>query len=169
MKLTRKDRLDELSREIMWLEEKGIAHLERALDRMATLSEQHAREVSAFKLFYFAREGERPLSLREIAPRMSRTSSAVGLWKRKVMRRLKHPNWKDEARWPAVVTPPALSPMSADRAREIAVSLQVRRYQSIGTERYVAELKEAARDLRISEDEMGRFFLAICDRIAKRW
>ena len=169
MKPSRETRLQELSRELFWLEEKGIEHLEKALDRMATLSEQHRKEVGAFRLFYICAEGERPLSLREIGLRVSRSSTAVGIWKQNVLRRLKHPNWKDDARWPEAVVKPTLSPMSADRAHEIAISLQVRRYQSIGTEKYVAELKDAARDLRISDDEMGRFFLAICDRIAKRW
>jgi hypothetical protein len=168
MKLTRESRMQELERELYWLQEKGLEHLEKALHRLATFSEQHTREVDAFRLYYFAAEGERPCTLREIALKVSRTSTAVGAWKKKVLRRLKHPIWKDETRWPVAVSKTKMSTMGRDRVHEIAVLLQIRCLQTGGTERYIAALQDVARDLDIKDDDMKQFYLAICDCVRQK-
>lgn len=165
---TKERRKRELYTELPWLKERDEEHLIKALERLATLSEQHKREVGAFRL-YFCLDQLPLLTLREIGELVRRTGTTAGSWKTRTLRRLKHPIWKDESRWPAAVIKPQMSTMGTGRVYEIAVALQVRRYQSIGTERYISELKEAGCELGIKDAEMEQFLLAICDRIAKRW
>ena len=58
--------------------------------------------------------------------------------------------------------------MEQARMNEIALLLQEWRWRQLGTERYMGELKAAAEDLNIPDQEMETFCLSIGERMLKR-
>lgn len=53
--------------------------------------------------------------------------------------------------------------MTPERVGEIAIALTKWNYRHMGTELYMSELKQAAKDLNIPDEEMFEFYLAIFD------
>ncbi len=137
--------------------------LEAALNHMARLANQ-AREVRVFRLYYGISD-EPPKTLRDVGAAMGMSASNAGRLKTRVRRRLMHPNWKDKSRWPKLPIP---EPMPLEKIGHIAIRLATWRLRSIGTEQYVAELKRAAEDLGISDEEMRLFYNAIGERMVTR-
>jgi hypothetical protein len=157
MKPTKGSRRRKLYNELYWLEEKGETFLERALDRMSALSPLHARQIFAFSL-YFGLRGYAYSTLHNTGLRVGIATATAASWKNAVLSSLKHPLWQNEAQWPPIPIP---GPMPDERVNENAVRLAAWRWRRIGTEAYNAELKQAAHELGIDKDEMGRFFARI--------
>lgn len=164
MRPTKETRMRELYGELQWLREKGETFLEHALDRMSALSVAHANDAVVFCL-HFGLKGYAITTVREIAVRLHVTPATVVRRKRNALRRLKHPAWKSEETWPPI---PTVDAMPETRINEIAVRLVAWRWRQQGTEAYNAELRQAARDLRIEEGEMGLFFTRIGERMFLR-
>ncbi len=163
---TKESRLRELHEELHWLEAKGMSHLKGALSRMASLSDQHRLQVDAF-CAYFGLDDD-PKTAREVGEMMQKSASLVARNKRVVLRRLKHPSWKDESRWPEPVIRKGLSTLHVTQINDIAMRLHMQRHQQVGARQFMVDLQEAGIALGIPDADMLQFYTAINDRLMQR-
>lgn len=143
-----------------------LEYLARILKRMEICHPEMKRKVDIFRRYYGV--GHEPVKLSVLAKELDRTPATAMRLREDVRVWLTHPCWKDESTWPEPELKTALSSMKQSRVDEIAVLVLMWRYQSLGTEHFIMELKAAARELKIPDAEMEEFFKAIADRLMCR-
>jgi len=142
-------------------------YLVRVLEHMDLVRPARKRQTLVFRLYY-GLSGREPMTLKEIASEFQRSSARVRRMREDARRWLTDPHWQVESEWPEPEVVPVRTGMKDQRVREIALLVLMRHYRSIGTKRFLQELKAAAPELAIEDGEMQEFFQAISGRLMRR-
>ncbi len=141
--------------------------IERVLRHMDIVWPDRKKCSDAYRLYYgLTQRGY--LTYDEIGREIGVHGAAIGGLVDEVERRLRRECWKDVRTWPE---PAGLNPgskMPASRVREIALKLQLWRFERHSYWNYVAEVKAAASDLKLSLEDVLEFAKAIEDRAMRR-
>jgi hypothetical protein len=141
--------------------------LDQTLRRMDVCNPARKKWSAAVRMF-FGLDREVPLDPKEIAPLLSVQPAWVREIIKNVLRRLKHPQWKDPLKWPEPQLSNARSKMRPGRVGDIAVFIAMRRLQTVSRKYFVRELRAVWKELRLPAKELSQFVLAIEDRLMQR-
>jgi hypothetical protein len=163
-KITLEKRHAELNAELPKLDD-DFELLKRILRRMPAAYPERANAVTAFNLCY-GLTGRGEMTNEEIGREMRRSRVYVSRNCRQVLQWLKEETvwWGPEEAWPKTLRGSRRS-MRLTRINEIAIRLHVWRYRYLGAQKYLAELKAAARAIKVSESEMFEFYELVASRV----
>ena len=161
---TVEDRRGIVTSQLPWLRG-NFKFLRRILDAMKIALPELETNIRAFRLYYCL-DSEEVLTLTEVGETIGTRRQNVRELCHRVLRKLKSDKrWHDKNTWPQRIVEPM--PLGATRIVRIAMSFHAARFNTVGPDPYLAELKRLAVDLAISEEELILFFAVVRERASK--